>query len=116
MGSPATVTIAESKLRALKGRLVEARFDFGGKNHTAEVGQFVRFYRHGALFVRNAHTGSFNGSLESRTKPTFVSYVEVAVRHCVVVPIAEEDTVPVPVGLFGETRAREGQELIAVGG
>ena len=114
--SSITVATAESRLRALKDRLVEARFDFGGRTRTTMIGRFVRFYRHGALFVEEAHTGSFNGSLESRTKPAFVSYVEVAVRQCVVRPVDKENTSLVPVGLFGEARVPRGAAVAVVDG
>ena len=103
-----TVVTAERRLRALKGRLVEARFDFGGRTRTTMIGRFVRFYRHGALLLQDGHTGSYNGDFESRTKPAFVSYVEVAVSQCVVRPVDKENTSLVPVGLFGEVRVPRG--------
>ena len=116
MEDSVTVAMVESELRALQGRLVQARFDFGGRARTTVVGRFVRFYRHGALFVEEAHTGSFNGSLESRTKPAFVSYVEVAVRQCVVRPVEKADTRLVPVGLLGEARVPMGAVVAVAGG
>jgi hypothetical protein len=108
------MTSGEAKLRALRGRLVEARFDFGGRTRTTAIGRFARFYRHGALFVPDGHTGSFNGDFESRMKPMFVSYVEVAVRQCVARPVDEEDTTLVPVGLMGEVRVPR-SAAVAVG-
>jgi hypothetical protein len=111
-----TAWTAESRLRALKGRLVEAHFDFGGRRREVVIGRFVRFYRYGALFVQDAHTGSFNCDFESRTKPAFVSYVEVAAHHCVVRPVDTEDTRLVPVGLLGATRVPRGAAVAVADG
>lgn len=111
-----TVVTAERRLRALKGRLVEARFDFGGRTRTTMIGRFVRFYRHGALLLQDGHTGSYNGDFESRTKPAFVSYVEVAVRQCVVRRVETEDTELVPVGLLGEARVPRGAAVVVLSG
>ena len=114
MNDSITVAMAERRLRALGGRLVEAHFDLGGRRKETVVGRFVRFYRHGALLVQDAHTGSFNGDFESRTKPAFVSYVEVAVRQCVVRRVEKEDTELVPVGLLGEARVPRGAVVVVL--
>jgi hypothetical protein len=83
---PLSIEDAKARVRVLRFKRVEISVPQLRGDPVMVAGRIVQMYRYGFLFTPDGF-GGLNGSIRSRLKNEFVTYVDLVVGHRVVRPL-----------------------------